>query len=90
MGDGKSRLNGAEDLDLQTPFFVTQTRERDDVLPMADVQVGAEWRTVERPIGQLLVRGAFEGQWWGGVGSAASEEGGLGFLGFSAGVGLVR
>src|SRR5690606_7005200 len=74
VGDASSRLFAGEDLDLITPIFTTQTSERDDVLPILELSIGGEWRSGEMGFGELFVRSAFETQWWGGVGSASSED----------------
>ncbi|MBM3999790.1 MAG: hypothetical protein FJ297_09680 [Planctomycetes bacterium] len=90
MGDGDSRLYAGEDLDLTTPFHTFQTSSRDDLLPILEGRLGATWTSADLECGRFFARGAFEGQWWGGAGSASGEAGDLGFLGFTAGVGLVR
>lgn len=90
MGESTSELIAGEDLDLATPIITSQSRARDDVLPIAELVIGAEWRSGNLGFAELLVRSAFEAQWWGGVGSASSEEGDLGFLGGTIGVGLMR
>lgn len=90
FGDASSELNAGEDLDLLTPFRTTRTTARHDILPIGEVQIGVDWRTAPSDFGEFFFRGAFEGQLWSGVGNATSEDGNLGFVGLTVGVGLTR
>jgi hypothetical protein len=90
FGDGESRLIAGEDLDLANSFTTTRTTGRDDLLSIAEIQVGIRWQASQNR--NLVLRpfltSAFEGQIWNGAGNATSEEGNLGFFGFTAGGGL--
>ena len=89
-GDGQSSLAAGENLDLTSSFNTTRVSSRSDLLPIGEIQVGLRWQAREcrsqpyRPFFTL----ALEGQVWNGAGSAASEEGDLGFFGFNTGFGL--
>ena len=66
-----------------------------DFVGMAELQLGLEWQQ-----GNLFLRGAFEGQYWNGIGQAASQsisgtneasdplDQNLGFMGFTLGGGV--
>jgi hypothetical protein len=86
-GDGESSTVVGEDLDLEEAFFTRRTRSREDLLPVGEMQVGVEWAPARCGIWQPLVGMALEGQLWQNVGNASSEEGDLGFFGFSVNVG---
>lgn len=91
-GDGDSNLNTGEDLDLATPFKTTLVHERDDMLAIAELQVGLLWLANscdQRPF-QPFVSTAFEGQFWSNAGNATTTTADLGFFGFSIGVGFLR
>ena len=88
FGDGKMASSTQEDLLLANQFVTLRSSTRDDLLPIGEVQIGAEWTRRLYYGGLLYFRGAFEGQYWAGVGNATSEDGNLGFLGFSATLGL--
>lgn len=89
-GDGESRLAAGEDLDLTTSFTTNRTSSRDDLLSIAEVQLGLKWRG--GPIGmgpyRPFLTAALEGQVWNGAGSATSSDGDLGFFGFVTAVGM--
>lgn len=91
--EGRSRLSATEDADLTTPFTTRRVTQRDDLLPIGELQVGGEWKpTMVSRKGvcawQPTISAALEGQLWGNVGSATSEQGDLGFFGFNIGVAL--
>jgi hypothetical protein len=90
FGQGESRLAAGEDLDLANSFTTTSTTSRDDLLSIAEVQVGMRWqaRPNQYRIFIPFFSAALEGQVWNGAGSAASESGNLGFLGFNTGFGV--
>jgi hypothetical protein len=89
FGRATSLLTAGEDLDLSTSFTTTNTNYRDDLLPIAELQLGLRWsgdarsRSRLRPFGTV----AMEAQNWSGVGNAVSEDGSLGFFGFTSGLG---
>jgi hypothetical protein len=87
-GDGESSLSAGEDLDLATPFTTTRTTSRDDLLSIAEIQVGLQWHSPYYQVYQPFFTVAMEGQMWHGAGNATSEEGTLGFFGFTTGAGL--
>jgi len=90
-GEGKSHLAAGEDLDLANPLFTTKVTERDDVLPIGEIQVGVQWSGYRMPYGGWtpFLRLAAESQLWSGAGSASGEDGDLEFVGFNAGVGCL-
>lgn len=56
--------------------------EQDDVLPVGELEVGAEWaRDFGRTL--LFVRTGLVGQAWFGAGNATSDDGDLGFFGLA-------
>jgi len=90
FGDGESHLNAGEDLDLTNSFTTTRVTSRDDLLSIAEIQVGVRWqaRSYRGRILTPFLTTAFEGQIWNGAGNASSEEGNLGFFGFNSGFGV--
>lgn len=90
FGDGEARLSGGEEITNNGFTFTTdRTTNRDDVMSVAEMQVGFRWQGGEpcytfRPFLTL----AMEGQVWNGAGSATSEDGTLGFFGFSSQLGF--
>jgi hypothetical protein len=90
FGQGESLLDAGEDLDLANSFNMTSTTSRDDLLSIAEVQIGMRWqaRPNQYQIFIPFFSAALEGQIWNGAGSAASEDGNLGFLGFNTGIGV--
>jgi hypothetical protein len=89
FGEGNSRFNAGEDLDLTTPFTTTQIDNRDDLLPIAEAQIGLRWNGPLRcRIWRSFMTLALEGRFWNGVGNASSEEGNLGFFGFTTSAGV--
>jgi hypothetical protein len=90
FGQGESRLDAGEDLDLANSFTTTSNTSRDDLLSIAEVQIGMRWQARPKQY-QIFIpffSAALEGQVWNGAGSAASESGNLGFLGFNTGFGV--
>lgn len=89
FGDGSSRLTAGEDLDLTNSFTTTNVTNRDDLLPIAEVQLGLAWRAAACPrrIWRPFATVAIEGQSWGGAGNASSEDGNLGFFGLATSLG---
>ena len=92
FGDGVSRLESGEDLDLANPFTTTRTTNRDDLLPIGEARIGLEWLGPRRRSGgfQWFFSSAMEGQIWGNAGNAASETADMGFFGFNVGAGFLR
>ena len=88
-GDGESRLAAGEDLDLANPFFTNQVSQREDLLPIGEMQIGIDWSPPVRSAYQPFMSLALEAQFWNGVGNATSEDGNLGFFGFKVGLGAV-
>lgn len=87
LSEGESTLFAREDLDLTNSFNTNRTSDRDDLLPIGEIQVGLEWRQSYRTHNPFI-RAAFESQVWGDAGSASSEEGNLGFFGISVALGM--
>jgi hypothetical protein len=90
FGDSDSSLKAIEDQDLITPIFTEHTTSRHDLLPIAELRIGADWSGRCTRFGRFFLRGALEGQLWSGVGNASSEDGDLAFLGLTIGGGLAR
>lgn len=90
FGDGDATLNAGEDLDTGTPLTTTRQTTRNDVLPITELQLGLNWTSDRTALGIVRLRGALEGQLWSGAGSATSESGDLGFLGFAVGMEFLR
>ncbi len=76
-------MNAIEDQDLDTPLNTQRQTSRDDLLPVADVQVGLQYTPMTMGCLNPYVHFALEGQAWGGAGNASSETGSLGFYGFN-------
>lgn len=91
-GDGQSQLNAGEDLDLATPFLTDRVTNRDDFLPITEIQAGLHYLTVRQPHHSLqpFFSAALEGQLWSNAGNATSESGDLGYFGFNLGLGFMR
>ena len=90
FGQSQATFIGGEDLDLATPFHTSYRSSQDSLLPIGEMQLGGEWWSPASSLGQLFVRSALETQFWNGVGNASSENGNLGLIGFSVGVGIVH
>jgi hypothetical protein len=90
FGDAESRLEAAEDLDLEDPFVTRQKTSREDLLPVGEMQIGVDWSPQTCGQWQPLVSVALEGQLWSNAGNASSEDGDLGFFGFNVGVGAAH
>jgi hypothetical protein len=88
-GNGKSGFTALEDI---TPAAVGRTTiarlERNDVLTVAEVQVGAEWCRQYCNGRRAFCRTALEGQMWQGAGNATQEDGDLGLFGFHVALGM--
>lgn len=88
-GDGKSGYNSFEDI---TPVAVGRTSvgrfNRNDVLTIAELQLGVEWCKQCCGGQRLFCRTALEGQVWQGAGSPTSESGDLGLFGFHVALGM--
>ena len=91
-GDGTVELDAGEDLDLTTPFRTDRVNNRDDILPITEIQVGLQWLPPPRPhyAFQPFFSAALEGQLWSNAGNATTESGDLGFFGFNVGIGFSR
>ena len=88
FGDGESLLTAGEDLDQTVPLNTTIVTSRDDLLSIGELQVGLRWQSCNARLFRPFLSVAMEGQLWNGAGTATSEEGTLGFFGFSSGFGL--
>ena len=80
-GDGESTLTAIEDEDLANAFTTRHIRNRDDLLPIGELQVGLLWTPLVWGVWQPYMHVAFEAQHWSGAGNAYSEDGNLGFYG---------
>ena len=88
--DGRSTLVAGEDLDTSLPATTTKTTNRDDLLSIAEIQLGLQWKANQKRGRSLrpFLTVAMEGQVWNGAGNAVSEEGDLGFYGLNSGAGV--
>ncbi len=62
--------------------FQNDGTERDDVLPITEVELGGQWAYRFRRLG-VFTRVGLVGQAWLGAGNATTESGNLGFLGLT-------
>jgi hypothetical protein len=90
FGTGDVSLAAYDNLASVSAFTMDYSAERDDVLPVGEVQIGADWKGRRGAWGQFFIRGAFEGQVWWGAGNASSEDAEVGLLGVSIGAGWLR
>ena len=88
FGEGVSNLSGIEDQDLDTQFTTSQRTERDEVLPIGELQVGLQWVPPCFGAWQPYIHLAMEGQVWQNVGNAANEVGDLGLFGVNVALGF--
>lgn len=89
FGDGKFGFIAFENLDSTAgPLTTEVTRQRNDVLPVGELQVGLEWSKTYCNGGRFFGRAALEGQLWQGAGTHTEEDGYLGFFGFHAALGM--
>jgi hypothetical protein len=88
FGDAESRLDAVEDQDLDVSFATQRITERDDLLPVAEMQVGFQWTPPTCGVWCPYLHLAMEGQLWNGAGNASSEDGNLGFYGLNLALGL--
>ena len=88
FGDAESTLEAVEDQDLDTSFSTQTFTERDDLLPIAEMQVGFQWTPPTCGAWCPYVHLAMEGQLWNGAGNASSEESNLGFYGLNVALGM--
>lgn len=65
------------------------TGSNDEALAISEVEIGVEWRRCTR-LGEVHVRGGYEGQLWHNAGGPFNEVLDLGLEGFSIGVALMR
>lgn len=89
FGDAESQFRAAENINA-TQTDTTRSTASDDLLTIGELQVGYRWLGLQnncrpyRPFCSI----AMEGQVWDGAGSAASQDGALGFFGFNTAVGV--
>jgi hypothetical protein len=88
FGEAESSLVAGEDLDLAQPFTTRENTARDDLLPIGELQIGLDWHTPLDGSMEFFSRFALEGHLWQDAGNATSEDGDLGFFGFSISTGL--
>lgn len=88
FGNRRTTLDAGEDLDLSTPFLTHERNVRGATLPIAELQLGLDWKHRISPSCTFFGQIAMEAQWWQGVGSAATEMGDLGLFGFNTALGL--
>jgi len=92
---GESRLSAFEtnQVTLGTSSTVLNTtltqdtEHRDDLLGVAELQLGAEW-SCDLGSTRVFVQPAFVGMFYDGPGTATSTTGNLGFVGFSLAAGI--
>jgi hypothetical protein len=88
FGDGVSALDSVEDQDLDNQLTTQSLSERDDLLPVGEMQVGFQWTPPTCGAWYPYVHVAMEGQLWNGAGNASSESGNLGFYGLNVALGM--
>ena len=88
FGDGESTLTAIEDQDLDTELTTTRVTNRNDLLPIGEMQVGLQWAPQGMGVYQPYLHLAMESQIWSGVGNASQEDGNLGFFGFNVALGF--
>lgn len=87
FGDGELSLSAVEDQDLANPLTTNRSVDRDDLLPIGEIQLGLQY-TPFCGSKQPYIHLAMEGQVWHGAGSASSEDGSLGFFGLNVALGF--
>jgi hypothetical protein len=87
FGESDSELNAVEDLDLDDQLTTRRVTTRDDILPNAEIQVGIQFTATQCGVWHPYFHVALEGQYWGGVGNASSEDGSMGFFGGNIAIG---
>jgi hypothetical protein len=85
LGEGNELLQAGEDLDFVNPQRTSETSQRDQMLPIVDVQLGTSMQLPEVWGMQNVLRGGWEMSWWGDVGNSAGAASDLGFAGFTIG-----
>ena len=85
FGNGKFGFTAVDNLAATT---LRTSLERNDVLTVAEIGVGIEWRRQCCNGNMFFCRTALEGQVWQGAGSATSEDGDLGFFGLNVALGM--
>jgi hypothetical protein len=88
FGDADSELNAVEDVDLDDLLMTQRRTSRDDLIPLSEMQVGLQFLPPSCSVWQPYLHIAMEGQYWGGVGNASSEDGSLGFFGGNVAIGI--
>jgi len=83
---GNSKYS-AEDRTPGPTVAIAQTDSKKS-LSIAEVQIGAQADFVLQTGALVWVRAAWDGMWWNGAGSAASESGDLSLLGGSISIGM--
>lgn len=88
-GNGKYGFTAFENLDSTAlPLTTIVEQQRNDIIPVGELQVGLEWSKQFCNGGRLFCRTALEAQLWQGAGTATEEDGNLGLFGFHAAFGL--
>ncbi|VAX39111.1 hypothetical protein MNBD_PLANCTO02-1973 [hydrothermal vent metagenome] len=82
---GDSRLNSSDVVGGTAASFSSTNGQ---VVPVGEIQLGAEWSTWLNQTTVFYWQVAWEGQYWAGVGNASSRNDDLGLLGFNTSVGL--
>lgn len=86
MGEGEERLTAGEDLDFLNPQRTTEVANRDQLLPIMDLQLGTSYSWQRWGSFQPTLRGGWEMSWWGDVGNNSGGPSDLGFAGFFVGL----
>lgn len=87
LANSKTRLAAIEDADLATSFTTRAADDGEDLLPILETHVRAEWIGRETAYGRWLLSGGIEAQWWSGVGTASDPAADLAILGLTIGTG---
>ncbi len=85
MAESDLELQGAEDLDLATPFTTLHQDSTPDLLPIVETRWEGKWIIHQSSHGSLTCNLGVEAQWWSGVGTASDPSADLAILGLTAG-----
>lgn len=88
LSQSKIRLQGAEDLDLPTPFTTNYTETADDLLPILETRWQVGWNIWQGTRCDWTSHAGVEAQWWSGVGTASDPQADLAILGLFVGTGF--
>jgi hypothetical protein len=85
MAESDLELQGAEDLDLATPFTTLHLDSTPDLLPIIETRWEGKWTIHQSLQSSLTCNTGVEAQWWSGVGTASDPNADLAILGLTIG-----